>query len=54
MSQPLGVPMAVAPQQGVGPSVDLAPMSSGRAQEACQPRPEVSALSLSAQSDRLL
>ena len=51
---PLGVPTAVAPQQGDGPSMDPAPMSPGRAQEASQPQPEVSALSLSAQSDRLL
>ena len=48
---PLGV--AVAPQ-GDGPSMDPAPMSPGRAQEASQPQPEVSALSFSAQSDRLL
>ena len=33
---------------GGGPSVDLAPMSPGRAQKASKPRPEVSALSLSA------
>ena len=32
---------------GGSPSVHLAPMSPGRAQEASQPRPEVSALSLS-------
>ena len=39
---------------GCSPSVDLALMSLGRAQEASQPRHEVSALSLSAWSNPLL
>ena len=51
---PLGFPTAMAPQQRGDPSVDMAPMSPGRAQEASQPGPEVSALSFPAQSDRLL
>ena len=34
--------------------MDPVPMSPGKAQEASQARPEVSALSLSAQSDHLL
>ena len=37
VSQPFGVPTAVGPLQGGGPSVDLALMSPGRAQEASSP-----------------
>ena len=51
---PLGVPMAGDPQQEGEPSMDLARISPGRAQEASQPRPEISPLSLSARSDPLL